>query len=214
MNQELPNGIQAVTFDNPVWGVLYDQATEKLIFDCRNEKLKEIQVVELDPRSRQTRWLDTKMIWREKIEAAFEGKLYSIQYEEENDPSKFKLMCTDQESGVVEQIGAMPEIPDCFVEPSFYDLDSDNNKIVTEFLGIAPVLPSEYLEIQDNIIISYYLRSEIGFDRFLLLLRDGKKQWKVRQDHQMKGFASGAFFVVDNMLVFVRDRHEVCISFF
>ena len=214
MNEELPNEIQAVGFENPVWGVLYDQTTGKLIFDCRNEESKQIHVVEFDPHSQKTRRLETKMIWREKMEAAFEGKLYSIQYEEQNDPSRFRVMCTDQGSGNAEQIGSMPEIPDCFVEPSFYDLDSENNKIVTEFLGITPVLPSEYLEIQDNIIISYYLRSEIGFDRFLLLLRDGKKQWKVRQDHQMKGFASGAFFVVDNMLVFVRDRHEVCISFF
>lgn len=46
----------------------------------------------------------------------------------------------------------------------------------------------------EQIMLSYYLRSGTGFERYLLILHNGKTLLKEKQDEQIKGFAPEAFF--------------------
>ena len=212
MGKDLPKEVVVKVLQNPVWSMLYDQETKKLILDCRNEESNYVEISKLDLQSLELTELNLRMSWREKLISASNDMLYSVKYEDQNDPTRIVISQFDVRSGKTSQMEAAPDLPSNIIEPSFFDSGSDFHRLVMEFLAIDLALPCEYLEYENFIIISYYLRSEKGFDRFLLLLKEGEKVWKLRQDHLMKGFAPGAFFVAENMLVFVRDRNEVCIS--
>lgn len=214
MNKVLPAEIHSVVFQNPIWGIVYNNETNSLIVDSRNEESKEIKVSQLEMNSFEKNPTQIALVWWERLVGIKYGQLYSVKYESENDPSNYSLKQIDLATGKKELIKDLPEISSPSLEPALYEMDSEHHQTVAQFLAIELPLPCEYLEFENNIIISYYLRSEQGFERFLLLLQDGQKKWKVKQDSQMKGFSSGAFFVIHDKLVFVRDRNEVCIYSF
>jgi len=211
MNKSLPCEIQSVVLKNPIWRILYDKERDSLIVDHRSETSKKIDVVELALPSLKRKRIKLKMTWWENM-IQIEGRmLFSIGYHDQKDPANYSIRKVNLETLTEEERSSLPKNINQVVEPSLYDLESDHHKTVASFLGLELLLPCEYLEFDDNIIISYYIRSENGFERYLLLIRDGSKAWKVRQDDLVKGFASGAFFVANNRLIFVRDRNEVCI---
>ena len=138
---------------------------------------------------------------------AYEGEfLYSKKYEDKSDHTRSQLFRFHLKSKVKEEVADFPSgQPEDMLEPMLYELDSDYHKTIAEFLSLKLPLACEYLEKEGYIIISYYLRLEEGFDRYLLAIKDGKKRWKIRQDAGMKGFSSGSFFVMKNQLVFVKN---------
>lgn len=214
MNKELPVSIQQVNFDNPIWGLLYDEEDNLLLVDSRNESNKKIEVWKLELASLARKATSIQIDWWEKLIGVKQNQIYSIQYEDQHDPSNYRFRCFDLDNQSVEILKNQPEIAHNAVEPFLYEMESDHHKTVSQFLSLELTTSCEYMEFDDYIIISYYLRSEKGFDRFLLLLKAGQKLWRVKQDGNMKGFASGSFFVVRNTLIFVRERNEVCIYTF
>ncbi len=211
MNEELPDTIQSLTFKYPIWSLLYSEVNKSLIVDTRNEAQKSVMLFELMIDAWNYKKIDIKLSWFEKLVGVHEGRLFAIEYTNENDPSSHNLKEIKLSDFATRQIEEFPVINNNVQEPSFFELGSSNHQLVVDFLAIELPLSCEYLEFEDYIIISYYLRSEDGFDRFILLLNDGKKVWKTRQDHKTRGFAAGSFFVVESQLVFVKDRNEVCI---
>jgi len=194
--------------------MLCDKERDSLIIDHRNEASKKIEVVELALPSLKQKRIKLKMMWWENLVQIEGRKLFSIVYRDQKDPANYAIRKVDLDTLEEEESTSLPMTANQVVEPSLYDLESVHHKTVAEFLGLELLLPCEYLEFDNNIIISYYIRSENGFERYLLLIRDGSKVWKVRQDDLVKGFASGAFFVANNRLIFVRDRNEICIHNF
>ncbi len=214
MNTNFPDSIQNIFFKDTIWGLLYHERDDVLIVDTRNEAQKETNQWVLDLTSLQREKMNVEIHWMERWIGSTENFMYSIRYKDPADPSNYQLRKFDLENKLWVEVKEVPTLETTIVEPQLYDLDSAYHKTVSQFLALELVVPCEYLELDHKIIISYYLRSKNGFDRFLLLIEEGEKRWKIKQDSDMRGFAGGAFFVVRNKLVFVKDRNEVCIHSF
>jgi len=150
--------------------------------------------------------------WWSNLMLAQNDQLYFVEYPEANDPSKQSFFQLDFSTENRKSIRDLPKGDSLAVMyPQLYESGSAYFQTVASFLSLDLPLSCEYLEWNDKIIISYYLRSDDGFDRYLLVLRGGEKAWKIRQDVGMKGFSPGAFFVFKSQLIFIKDQNEVCI---
>ena len=137
--------------------------------------------------------------------------MFFIEYQDQQDPNQQKYFSFNWASERKEEIGELVGFQTEVVYPSIYEHGSAYYKTVRDFLSLDLPLACEYLEWNDKIIISYYLRSGNEFERNLLLLVKGTKEWKILQDEQIKGFSAGSFFVYEGQLIFVKNRNEVCI---
>ena len=205
-----PIKIQSIKCNGIIWSVVVSNASDELVLDVRDTEKRTIEYTRLDLRSFELSPLVSKgLFWKSTIET-YDGNLFIAEYRDGNDPSNqlfFKL-----KDGIREEINEedIPYKKVAIQYPFLYGQGSDHFKTVCEYLGLALPLSCEYMETGGKIILSYYLRSANGFDRYLLLLENGEKVWKELQDSGTKGFASGAFFVLDNNLFFVKNKNEIC----
>lgn len=197
--------------DDPIWSLLVNTSNQSLIVDCRNETNKSVELQEMSMITLDCSMIKTELSWWERLISADEHYLYTVKYKDQHDPTHHQFHQIDLRSGSKSEVKELPSIDALATESHVYEPESAYHTLVADFLGLELPLSCEYLELDNYIIISYYLRSENDFDRFLLLLKDGKKELKVHQDRSMKGFSPGAFFVYDNQLIFIKDRNEVCI---
>ncbi|MEM6641391.1 MAG: hypothetical protein AAF616_00315 [Bacteroidota bacterium] len=202
--------IESIKLGYPIWTLVYNQSDQTMLADVREDKKQKIEVWKVFLEGLKKKRIKIKMTWWEKLFGAQGEYAYAIRYEDKDDPSRYKLLQYNIKKGDSSVIEEQPIIQNDILSPSLYDLDTAHHKTIADFLGLELVTPCEYLELNRYIIISYYLRSENGLDRFLLLLEGSEKRWKVKQDADMKGFAAGAFFVVKNQLLFVANRNEIC----
>ncbi|MEP0986862.1 hypothetical protein [Ekhidna sp.] len=206
-----PKSIRRVSLSGQVWGIIPDTETDSFFLEVRDEKVKTCGIWKVDLLKDDLEELELNFDWWSKLIGADNNQLYFVAYNDLNDPTKQSFFSIGLLSGEKEEIEQIPEIETFFNHPNIYEYGTEYFKTVADFLSLELPLSCEYLEWNNKIIISYYLRSDNGFDRFLLLLRDGKKEWKIQQDSQMKGFAPGSFFVHNDQIIFIKDRNEVCV---
>lgn len=210
VNQD-QNKIRSFGFDSIIWGLYPQDEDNKFIVELRDEKDKTVMLKLLHTQTTTLNNFDYRPEWWEKILFFEEGLLYSLKYPEQNNPATYSVYVFDDQRGISKEIDQLPQsATSMMIYPEVYEHGTSYHKTVNEFLSFEQPLGCEYLEIKDYIIISYYLRSENGFDRQLLCLKNGEKVWKVQQDVEMKGMAIGAFFVLNEQLIFIKDRNEVC----
>ncbi len=195
-----------------VLGSAIDVSSESLFLDVRDEHSKKFEIVKLrlkDLKDEARQGIDS---WWSQLVSAEDGKLVFTKYLNQHDPTQVQFIQLDWKSGEKIEMDPPVDFPqNSLTYPHIYDHGTAYYQTVMDFLAVESPLACEYLEWEDKIIISYYLRSDNGFERYLLLLKDGQKVWKVKQDQLMKGFSSGAFFVFQNQLIFIKDLNEVCI---
>jgi len=211
MSLEAHKDIRSIHFKDPIWNLLYNKTKNVFFVVERAEKDRSIQIWEvLLERQKKTKAWTSSDQWEYFV--ASEGDfLYSKVYQNEHDPSRSQLFRHHLIHKKKEEVDTYPRLSfEGIKEPMIYEFETAYHKTLSMFLGLDLPLSSEYLEIEDHIIISYYLRLSEGFDRYLLLVKNGKKLWKVKQDHRMKGFSSGSFFVFKHLLIFVKNRNEIC----
>ena len=76
-------------------------------------------------------------------------------------------------------------------------------------VGIAPVVAAEYLDYQELIIISYYVKEENGLINFLLVLdKNGGTLLNEKIAEGLKGIGADTFFILPGYLFYVRNRNE------
>lgn len=206
--------IHSIQMKNPIWGILYDQ-DHNLLVESRSTEDKQIELRMIDLKDHSpTQKIHINMEWLEKPIWMRKSKLYTFRFVTNDDPTSAQYFEYDLKDMSKNHIAEVPADANHLIEPALYPAGSDSHQMVKNFLSLDLELPCEYFEIADFIIISYYLRSGSGFERILLVLKNGQKWLKVTQDQDMKGFSDGAFFVVGRKLIFVRNRNEVCISSF
>lgn len=207
----LPSEMKSVTFNGVLWGSALKPDSNALILDVRDESKKTGSLYHLDLATMLSERLSVELDWWEELIGATDTFIFTVKYPDKNDPTLKEYQEIMLETGVRKVITEINLDQAVIDLPSVYETGTEFHKTVADFLSIELPLSCEYYEIGDNIIISYYIRSELGFSRYLLLLTAGKKSWKVLQDEKVKGFAPGAFFVLNNQIIFVRERNEVCI---
>jgi len=209
MSDESSNLLHSLAFENAIWNLLFNEE-QHLIFAMERVGDK-VQVWNVDPDSKSRVKVMTNENGWEQFVAAEGNYLYSKAYQDKGDLSNSSVFRYNFSDGKKEKVTSFPMSTSSKITlPMIYEFDTGYHKTICSFLGISLPLSCEYLEKEDNIIISYYLRLQEGFERFLLVLKAGKKNLKIRQDHGMKGFSSGSFFVLGNQLVFVKNRNEIC----
>lgn len=93
--------------------------------------------------------------------------------------------------------------------PDFFSPDTPTHKLVCDYLEAELSLGVEYFEQAENIIISYYVRSDAKFNRKLVVIRDGEEVLHEVQDFGLDGFAAGAFFILCGFLIFITNSNQM-----
>lgn len=202
------DSIRSVRFTGQIWSVVVDHMVKVLYLDIKEGDQRSIVRFDLKNFKHETKLVE----WSKWVQLVGASKdvLNFIDYKDPNDPNdseqfNFDWFSSKKSRGDIE-IEKGNEI-----YPHIYEHGSEYHKTVAKFLAFDLPLSCEYLEWSEKIIISYYLRSNNDFKRHLLLIREGKKEWKVLQDDQMKGFAPGSFFVFEDQLIFIKDQNEICV---
>lgn len=206
--------LKSIQFSGTIHGSILSSMSQ-LILDVRDveKQLVSYFQLNLDSLKRNKLPLENAGWWSNLIAADTEW-LYLKKYIDRNDPNSqinVRVPINSQNGNQWEEVEQVPTFNNQITYPSLYENGTEYHKMVSSFLGLELPLSCEYLEWNDKIIISYYLRSGNAFDRFLLLLDNGKKEWKLHQDQKMKGFSPESFFVFNNELIFIKDLNEVCI---
>lgn len=206
-----PKSIRRMSIKGQVWGIIPETGSDSFFLEVRDETVKTCGIWKMDVLKGEVEQLKFKFDWWNKLIGVENDHLHFVEYLDQNDPTKQSFFSIELSSGEKNKREQAPKIETFFEHPNIYEHGSEYFKTVCDFLSLELPLSCEYLEWKNKIIISYYLRSDNGFDRFLLLLNDGEKEWKIKQDSQMKGFSPGAFFVHKDNLIFIKDRNEVCV---
>ena len=206
----IPDSVNRVFFPNKIWNAVLDETTGKMYLDTRNEN-SEIVLVQLDLATLKHEFFKVSHSKWTQLLGSASDLLYFVEYKNEKDPNLKAHFSLRWGTGEKKKLETIPAIDHTFFQPSIYEHGSDYHKTVSQFLSLDLALACEYLEWNDKIIISYYLRSDNAFKRHLLLLHNKEKVWKVCQDSQMKGFSPGSFFVFEEQLIFIKDQNEVCL---
>ncbi len=197
------------TFEGIVWSSVLSNDSHFLILDVRNETEDSVLYQKLNLIDLKLTPILTHKGSKWMMIEAFDEHLYLSEYQDESDPNNKRFYQIDGDQKDEVRQDQIPYAKNFITQPSIYEPGSDYFRTVNEFLGLELPCACEYLEIDRKIILSYYLRSGKEFERYLLMLEDGKKALKELQDTQMKGFASGSFFVVNGKLIFVKNRNEI-----
>lgn len=184
----------------------------KCVLEIRDQVEQRVSIYLLDLEDLSYKTIPINLSWWMRIVGVNGEQLFYIEYLDQKDPNQQTCYAQNFDGSNLCQVKDLPHFKNIIIEPMIYDNESANHHTVSEFLALDLILPCEYLEWEEKIIISYYLRSGNGFDRYLLLIRDGEKQCKVLQDQGMKGFSPGAFFVFRDKLIFVKNKNEICFS--
>ncbi|WP_420318267.1 DUF4905 domain-containing protein [Ekhidna sp.] len=207
----IPKSVKHIEIDHQIWSTVVHEEDNCLFLETRNEEDKEVMVSKLELKTMMISGSTLKVDWWSKLIGTVGDELHFIEYQDRNDPTQHSFFSIDYTSGQKKPLDHLPEPMVQSAYPEIYEHGSDYFKTVAEFLSLELPLSCEYMEWKDKIIISYYLRSDNGFERFLLLIKNDEKIWKIQQDKDMKGFSSGAFFVFQDQLIFIKDRNEVCV---
>ena len=201
--------IKSKVVDGVIWSSVVADDSKSLILDIRNEANQEVKCAELNFENFELTPLQFgKLSWWSTIEA-FDGSLFVCEYTDRNDlTNKRYFKIGDEKEEVTKE--EMPVINQKITEPSLYEQGTEHFKTVQHFLGLDIQGSCEYLEVNDKIIMSYYLRSGNALERVLLVLNGRIKIHKEVQDLGMKGTASGAFFILEGQLFYIKNRNEVC----
>ncbi len=96
------------------------------------------------------------------------------------------------------------------ISPTYFAADSESAQSVMEYLSLEKSgIGFEYYEGQNWIIICYYERLGTNFDRSLVLIKNEEEVLRRKIDKEMTGFASGAFFIFDDFLIFIEHRNHL-----
>ena len=96
--------------------------------------------------------------------------------------------------------------------PTIFSSKSSAFDTVAAYLRRKNLEPKEevaYLEINDHILILYYLQNEELMDKHLLWLKEEKVVHEFILDHQVNGISAESFMVLGKKLIFVQNRKNI-----
>lgn len=94
--------------------------------------------------------------------------------------------------------------------PQFYSENSEGFQMISEYLNFKEIhFGCEYLEYEENIIICYFERLGTKFVRKLLVIAGDSEIYHEPIDVGLEGYASGGFFVYNNVLFFIQNSNQL-----
>lgn len=194
-----------------IWKLITSLDGKFLVLDLRNEGEKTVKHVLMDVASLEEEYLPYEGIdWWSSLEA-YDGTCFISEYMDQNDPTHKKVYQLSGREKVEIDVARIPDLEVEIMSPYLYEVGTEYHQITSTFLSLSLPLSCEYLEFKGNIIMSYYIRSGKVYDRYILIIKEGKKVFKEKQDTGIAGFAAGAFFGLNNSIIFIKNRNEICI---
>ena len=198
---------------NQLPGVVFNSAVNsksQLAIESKNGEITSFSVYDLIT----GKLLSENRTWNlspwHSLSAIDETSIILSYFENKQNPDQVSFIRYDPE---IDQLGDVVDKSSIGYPMSHYPRlflpESEGFQIAVQFLAEQIVLGCEYLELEEVIILSYYLPTTKGFDRKLLVLKNGKEVVHEVQDKGMTGFASGSFFTFQDRLIFVRDMTEL-----
>lgn len=195
-----------------VWGMAIDPLYSSLFMDIRDNTSKKLELIKLSLPNLEKETKVGLANWQTQLIAVEENHLFFVEYLDALDPTNFKFIRYNWTSEKTIRVDKPINKQENFLaHPFVYENDSAHHKTVMNFLDISSPLACEYFEWGNTVVISYYICVENGFERYLLLLKEGQKIWKLKQDEHIKNFSPGAFFVFQEFLIFIKNSNEICI---
>lgn len=208
------DNLATVQFYDSIWASCISEATDEMIVDLRSQQESCIQLARVHLKSLAVECFEVDIPEWSKLVHFHQNTAYYLHYVDAQDPNKQTLFGLDLEAGIMDDSVKLPNSSEAKFSislPHLYEQGTAYHDTVANFLSLDLPLSCEYLEWRDKIIISYYLRSGKAFERNLLLLTNGQKEWKLQQDEMMKGFSPESFFIYQNQLIFIRNKNEICL---
>jgi hypothetical protein len=83
---------------------------------------------------------------------------------------------------------------------------------VKQITNMEPVTGMDYLEYEEQVVISFYLYAKEGLENYLLVIdEEGNIRFKECLGTHLKGIALDTFFVFGDLLIFVKEKKEIVI---
>jgi hypothetical protein len=99
--------------------------------------------------------------------------------------------------------------------PDYFSVDDAYFEKIAGFLhkklGINVVLGLEYLEQDNYLISSYYLKNGNKYDRYIVVFKHGESIFNKCIDRNMDGISTESFFLMENEMIFVENRDTLAV---
>ncbi len=98
------------------------------------------------------------------------------------------------------------------LSPIYFPADEESFSIVSKYVqrfNHQAALGAEYLELDDTICFTYYVKSGTLFDRYLCWIKKGQTQIHRCIDTKMRGLALESFITFQDRLIFVENRNKL-----
>ncbi|MEQ8473185.1 MAG: DUF4905 domain-containing protein [Marinoscillum sp.] len=94
--------------------------------------------------------------------------------------------------------------------PVYYHPGTESYEMVAGYLNLDQKdVGCEYFELEESIIISYYVRLGTKFERKLLVIKGDNEIYHNVVDKDLEGFASGGFFLLNDLVVFIENGYKI-----
>jgi len=198
---------------NQLPGTLFNSAVNskgQLAIESRNSEVPSFSIYDLEKGKLLSEVTAPNLTpWHSLV--AIDGRSLILRYfENKHNPDQVSYTRYDPVGGTFLATVDISSIhqPDSTL-PELFLPESPGFQTITQFIDQPIVLGCEYFELCDLIIISYYHNFNKGFERKLLVLKNGKEKLHEIQDKEMSGFAPGGFFVFQNRLIFIKNKTEI-----
>lgn len=193
-----------------IWGSVFNSHRRSLIIDHRIKATKRVEYVEVSIDDLSVTKLPIEQNWWSELVGSERHYCYAIVYEDRNDPSLNRTLQHHLVSGEVMEV-MLPSIANSISNPSVYEVGTEYHQLVLKYLNKQSELPIEYLEVEDKIILSYYLRLRKVHQRFIMLVREDGSVFEACIDEEMDGFAPGAFFLFEKKMCYFKNNNEITV---
>ncbi len=99
--------------------------------------------------------------------------------------------------------------------PDYFSEEDDYFQKIAGFLNkkldVDIVLGLEYLEKENFLILSYYLKGKNKYDRFVAVFKHGDIILNKCIDRNMEGISTESFFLMENDMIFVENRDTLAV---
>lgn len=204
-------------FDSLIWKILEASNEAALGIELRSEDDLQVQCRVLDLSSfDQVIYENEVLDWWTGLDGVDQNKVWIKKFEEENDPSAHVWWAIDRENGEIFEETEPEHLstsPTTSIFPVVYHQGTEAFNKVSKFLmtrGIEAAESLEYLETEDHILVTYYLRENKKLSRHVYVMnREGKLLLNRQLDENMEGVVFQSFFTYKNLLIFVENRNEL-----
>ncbi len=208
---------QGLSFDESWWIGMTAADRDVLVFhtyeDTENPEKKAYFAIRTDTR---------QLIWESKslqVSGIKNNRIYGYEQNEEDKAYKYFALDNGSEKSLsnADASAALQSIAveNIYIRHPFRYSEEDAyfetvRKFLLEYLNQKPLKGCEYLEHQQLIFISYYIKEASALANYLLVVdQEGALQLHEKLDDQLSQQGLGTFMIIRDQLIFIKGKREL-----